>query len=444
MEYHFSDYGARSTRPSPVNEMMAAFATDFRDGLDINLGVGYVNEETIPREAMVEAVAAIVEHPHDYRQAFNYGGPRGSRNLHDALRRFYIENRIGGIDEAFLNGRECLIGANGATSILEAFAELFPPGIVVTADPMYYIFCNFLERRGFRIVTVPEDTEGIRVDLLEDKLAQLGAAAAEIAFVYVVTVNNPSCAILSNARRRELVRLVTNLSRRQSRKIPLILDGAYEWLIHDPVVETPRSAMLDDELGIVYELGTLSKILAPALRIGFAFGPPGPLMEALAQRTSDVGFSAPLLNQEIAAYLLNHHINAQIERVNAGYREKAALVGRAIARHLGPHLEQVSGGSAGFYYYLTFREIETGPESPFFRYLTRTTGLESVDGPESARLPRVIYIPGEYCVHPQGDSVAAGRRQLRLSYGFEDPARIEAALRLMSVAVDFALPRGQD
>jgi DNA-binding transcriptional MocR family regulator len=270
---------------------------------------------------------------------------------------------------------------------------------------------------------------------LREKIARLGDRARDIAFVYVVTVNNPTCTILSNSRRADLVRVVTDLSRQLNRKVPLTFDQAYEFLIHDPDVAPPKSGFLFDDLDIVYEIGTLSKILAPALRIGYLIGPDGPILRALVQRTSDAGFSAPLLNQEIASYLIDHHIAEQRERVNAGYREKAARTRAWIDEYLGPELEACTGGHGGFYFYLTFRSIETSTTSPFFHFLARTTGNPAIDGPANNKHPRVVYIPGEYCVHPKGDLAEAGQRQLRLSYGFEQPERIRDALALMQEAV---------
>lgn len=438
-----SDYGAASTRPAPVNRMMAAFAADFRDGVDINLGVGYVNEATIPRQAIQDALAAVMADPRQYRQALNYGGPAGSANLIESIRRFHVENHVGGLSEAALAKRQIIVGPNGATSLLEGIALVLPTGIVVTSDPVYYIYSNYLERRGFEVLAVPEDDEGLDTARLEAKLDALGSGRGRIRCFYVVTVNNPTCRILSNRRRRRLVEIATALSRDLGRHVPVFFDKAYESLIHDPAVEPPESGLLHDPLGIVYEIGTLSKILAPALRIGYLIGSDGPFLRAMVQRTSDAGFSAPLVTQEIASYLLDHHVAAQVERVNAGYREKARAVRAWLHEQLGDALAGCSGGSAGFYFYLTFRDVETHEGSPFFRFLARTTGIEAVDGPPHARNPRVAYVPGEFCVHPRGELVELGRRQFRVSYGYEELPRIREAIGWMRRAVAFACEAGK-
>ena len=433
-----SEYGKASSVPSPVNQLMTDFAVGFRDGRDINLGVGYVNERTIPHRHIQLACEKVLAHPEKYRAALNYGGAQGSPNLITALRRFYTENKTGGVTERALNGRDIVIGANGATSLLESVTHLIPAGIVLTADPMYYIYCNDLERKGFKVVAVPEDDEGLDTELLKAKLTALGDESAAIRFFYVVTVNNPTCTILSNNRKRELVDIVTRLSYEVGRKIPLFFDNAYSDLVHDDTVEPVESMLCYDKLGIVYEVGTLSKILAPGLRIGYLIGSKGSFLDSIIQRTSDIGFSAPLINQEIASYLLDHGIESQIEKVNNGYQQKAKQVKTWIAELLGDNIQECRGGSAGFYFYLTLAGIATGSTSDFFKFLTRTTGQEAVDGPPDAQHPKVIYIPGEHCVHPSGDMVEVGKRQLRISYGFEELPQIHTALKIMKSAIAYS------
>jgi 2-aminoadipate transaminase len=441
-EIQLSEYGKTSSHPSPVNRLMTAFAVDFRDGYDINLGVGYVNERTIPRQLVEVACREVLAQPEKYRAALNYGDSQGSPNLIESIRRFYIENRIGGVTESILNTKNILIGPNGATSLLDGLTQLLPPGIVITTDPMYYIYCDDLERKGFRVVTIPEDDDGIQTDRLEAKLKKLGDETKSIQFFYIVTINNPTSTILSNPRRRALVEIATRLSHQVGRKIPLILDKAYEDLIHDPTVAPPISGFLHDEIGIVYEVGTLSKILAPGLRVGYMIGLGGAFLDAMIQRTTDAGLCPPLINQEIASYLLDYHIKAQIETVNRGYREKAQKVKGWLDAELGDAISECRGGRAGFYFYLTLKNVETHEASPFFKFLTRTTGVEAIDGPPTARNPKVIYIPGEHCVHPKGDMVEAGRRQLRLSYGFEELERIRAAVGLMREGILYGLECG--
>ena len=121
-------------------------------------------------------------------------------------------------------------------------------------------------------------------------------------------------------------------------------------------------------MDIAYEIGTLSKVLAPALRIGYLLGPDGPLMNAMVQRTSDAGFSAPLFVQEMAGYLLDARIEDQLRAVNAGYRGKGRRRARTESNATwGRFSPDAAAAAAGFYYYLTFRAVETHPASRFLQ-----------------------------------------------------------------------------
>ena len=422
---------------------MSSFAADFREGVDINLGVGYVNENTIPRAHIQEALRQVLSRPHIYKSPLNYGGPKGSPTLIESIRRYHVSRGVGGLTDQALSGRQIIVGPNGATSLLEGLAYVLRPGIVVTSDPMYYIYCDFLERRGFTVVTVPERHDGLHADDMAARIESLGASVSDISFFYIVTVNNPTATIIGNRERTGIVRLVTALSRTQGRTIPLVLDKAYEDLIHDPGVEKPRSGLLDDEDGVVFEIGTLSKIIAPSLRIGYMMGTDGPFLQAMIQRTSDAGFSGPLINQEIASWLLDNVLDAQLRDVTRSYREKALAVRGWLTSLLGGFMAECRGGQASFYYYLTLDGVRTGESSLFFRFLARATGDENIDGPSEGRLPRVAYIPGEFCVHPRGDMVEQGKRQLRISYGYEELSKMREAIGYMAEAVRHARERGE-
>jgi len=436
-----SRYGILSQQPSPVNRMMSEFASDFRDAIDVNLGVGYVNEDTIPRHLIKEALDSVLGHPEKHDKALNYGGARGSANLHEAIKQFYLRDTIGKLTEEIFAKKEIVIGVSGATSILEGIAQLLEPGIIVTGDPLYYIYANVLERMGYEILAVPEDHDGIQVDILEEKIHALGDRLSELRFFYIVTVSNPTSTILRNDRRKKIVEIAREVSERLNDTIPVFFDSAYENLVHNPEVPAIESGLIHDTSNLCYEISTLSKILAPALRIGYVIGPPGEILRGLVQKVSDTGFSAPLIMQEMACYLLDLHVREQVNRVNAGYRKKAKAVKEWIDTYLGEYLECYTGGDAGFYYYLTFKSIETHEKSPFFAYLSRTTGDVATDGPSHNKNPRVIYIPGEFCVYSRGDLVSVGKRQLRLSYGFEHLENIKRGIMLMAEAAEKAVPQ---
>lgn len=434
MEIRLSDFGQKSTIPSPVNKLTESFASDFREGFDINLGVGYVNDKTIPNELIKKALDEVLSDTRKYRNAMNYGGAQGSPNMINSIKEYYLRNNIGGLNAKIWDNHKVLIGANGATSLLEAFADVVAPGVVITSDPYYYIYCETLVRKGFEVVSVPEDKDGILIDELQSTLSNVDKS--RLSFFYFVTVNNPSCSILSNARRKEIVEIVSDLCRNENRLIPIIFDRAYEDIAHSDQIEPMTSGLKFDTMQMVFETGTMSKILAPALRVGYMICPDCEFTNLLIQKTSDIGFSAPLINQEISSWILDHCIEQQLQKVRNGYREKAEVIRKYFYERLGNELEELIGGDAGFYFYVTLRNVETHEKSLFNAYLYRCTGDNSADGFPTKK-ERLVLIPGTCCVNPSGKIVDKGRRQFRLSYGFEETERIIKAIDIIAEAVEY-------
>jgi DNA-binding transcriptional MocR family regulator len=254
-------------------------------------------------------------------------------------------------------------------------------------------------------------------------------------------VSNPTSTILTNARKHKIVRLMNQIAKTHGKSIPVIFDQAYTGLIHDPEVEVQESVFREDVHDLVYEIGTLSKILAPSFRLGYVIGKASPLLAAIQERNSDVGFSASPLNQSIAAVMLAEVLQQQQSHVLAGYRIKAQAMIERMDQQLGPYLETYSGGRAGFYFYLTFKNIETHPNSDFYRYLHRTTGIRDIDGEGQNGPPRVAYIPGSFCVLPEGALHEVGNRSLRISYGFETMEHLLISIDLIAEAAAFAISR---
>ena len=73
IDFSLSEYAALSLKQSPVNKMTASFSKEFRPGIDINLGVGYVNDQTIPQQEIARCLDSVLHSPQKYKSPLNYG-----------------------------------------------------------------------------------------------------------------------------------------------------------------------------------------------------------------------------------------------------------------------------------------------------------------------------------------------------------------------------------
>ena len=435
MDLRFSRYGKASTEPSPVNRMMSAFAGTFRDGIDCNLGVGYVNEETIPVDGLAAAMQAVVADPREVPAGFQL---RHRRRLgesdrvpaavsrppaHRTARRGH--DRTQAADRRPVRRHEPARRAGGRPRT-RGGGHLRP-------DLLHLLGCA--RAQGLRSPRVPEDDDGIDLDALDRQTR--GFARTRGADRFLLHRDGEQ-SVLHDALERAPPAPCSSWRRaadprRRAARFRSFTTSPTSCCCTTPTASRSSPCCRTTTMGIAYEIGTLSKVLAPALRVGYILGPDGPLMDVLAQWATDAGLGGPLFVQEMASYLLERRIDDQLEAVNCGLPRQG---GRACAR-----------GSAGA------RTPARGlprrkrgllllPDVPRYRDSSRV-GLLSLPDPKyrgrGGGTAAGHLHPGRLLRPPQGRARRRwARRQLRLSYGFEDSGRIVQALALMRQAAEYA------
>jgi DNA-binding transcriptional MocR family regulator len=225
---------------------------------------------------------------------------------------------------------QVLITAGAQQGISAAAACWLRPGdTVVVEDPTYPGAVAAFAQAGARLVGVPVDGHGVRVDEL--------AAACEDrpALVYLQpTVHSPTGTVLSGSRRRRVAELVRHY------RLPLVEDLALADLCWRPA-PPPIAALCPD--ASVAVVGSLSKVLWGGLRLGFVRAPePLALRFARVKATTDLGTSA--VSQLLAERMLGSDGAVWTARAPE-LRRRYQVLDRGLAEHLGDwRYDEPAGG----------------------------------------------------------------------------------------------------
>jgi len=255
--------------PVPLVDAGPSFV-DFRYG---DLATG-----DFPVSAWKKAIgAALLRHP----ARLQYGDPRGLPELRAALQG-YLWRARGLRCEA-----EQIIVVNGSQQDLDLCARLLldPSDRAVMEDPGYHLARQAFAATGAEVVPVAVDQDGLRTAELP---------GARLAFV-TPSHQFPLGSVLSAGRRRELLAWA---QRNGATVIEDDYDGEYRYDIN-PI---PSLQSLDEDSRVIY-LGTVSKTLSPALRLGYLVVPAG-LSDAFARAKRLTDRHAPDLQQEALAGLI--------------------------------------------------------------------------------------------------------------------------------------------
>jgi DNA-binding transcriptional MocR family regulator len=227
------------------------------------------------------------------------------------LRQLGVDARV---DDVVITG-----GAQQAIDLI-ARALIRPGDRVAVEEPTYPGALEAFEAAGARLVGVPLDVDGMRVDALAAHLEN------GLRLVYTVpTFHNPTGAVMSAGRRRELVALAARHG------VPVLEDDYLREVRFGSPIPPPIAAF--DPAGNVIHVGSFSKSLLPALRLGYVVAR-GPLRERLAllKRIADAGSSA-LLQRALHRHLAGGVLQSHWRRTSRIYRRRQAAMAQALKRH---------------------------------------------------------------------------------------------------------------
>jgi len=246
--------------------------------------------------------------------------------------------------------------------------------------------------------------DGVDLDELEAALSQ--APRPRLAIV-IPAFHNPLSASLTADKRAKMAALAARYA------VPLVEDDPYSTLQFEGEPVPPIKAY--DEAGFVFYLGSFSKMLAPAVRLGWIVAPSEFVPKVTVVRESFDLESSTLTQRAVAEFVGRGLLEPHLEEARRLLLERRdALVG-ALDRHLNLPAEW------------------THPHGGLFVWLTLPVGIDSWQLFEQAVERKVAYIPGA------AFAVEGGQRNtIRLSFSNATPERIDEGVARLAQVLEAA------
>lgn len=310
--------------------MLTACADQPPDVIDLN--GGYVHPALQPERALATALARAGRRPGAWTRPPIHGLPE--------LRSWFARDIAG--PSGTLTAENVLITAGGQSALTTALRALAMPGApVLVESPTYPGLLAIARASGLRPVPVPIDADGVRPALLADAFRDTRARL----FVCQPTFQNPTGAVLSAARRLDVLRIARDWG------AFVVEDDFARLLAHpgSPVPPPPLAA--DDPDGVVVHIRSLTKAASPSLRIS-ALTARGPALERLRGLHAVESFFVPRPLQETALELVSAPTwTRHLRTLTTALRDRRDTAVHALRQHL-PRLPAVQVPAGGYHLWL--------------------------------------------------------------------------------------------
>jgi len=285
-----------------------------------DFGTGNTNPEGFPTQALVEAAARAI--PTVATDLNIYPGKLGHVGLRQLLAQRESEREGVEVDS------EHIVLTNGSMQAVTLVAEALcrgPNPRIIMEEHCYVGTVNAYRSLGIEMLGVPLDGHGMRMDALAETLQRCQDEGRPPSFIYALTTyQNPTGAMMPSARRMQLLELANRYD------CVVVEDNCYGD-VHFEGEKQPSLFALDESPNQIY-LGSLSKIFAPGVRLGFFYARP-PMLEKLLARRHDAGPNT--LAAAIVYEYLRDNLWEHVERANTALKRKRDAMLEALESSVG-------------------------------------------------------------------------------------------------------------
>jgi len=293
---------------------------------EYNFTGGHNDAESLPVEEIAAACNRVLQREGKTLATYSLdSGPQGYLPLRHFL--------VGKLKKyaAMQCTAENILLTSGSLQAMDLINEALLQGgdTVIVEESNYGGVLSRLQRTNTRMVPVPVDEHGMRTDILEQTLAQLADQGIKPAYIYTIpTVHNPTGTIMSVARREQLITLAIKFD------IAIFEDECYADLVWSG--SRPPAIYAMDSSARVVHIGSFSKTIAPALRVGYLVADWSLLGQLLALKT-DAGSGA--LEQMLLAEYCSEKFDQHVSKLNDNLQLKLRALTDAIDREFGTSAE---------------------------------------------------------------------------------------------------------
>jgi 2-aminoadipate transaminase len=179
------------------------------------------------------------------------------------------------------------------------------------------------------MVPLPLDKQGLDIEAVARALADLKSKGVRPKYLYTIpTVQNPTASILPLERRHALIKLC------ESYGVPIIEDECYSDLVWDGKRPQAMRGITGDDR--VIHIGSLSKSIAPALRLGYVIAG-WPVLSRLLSLKTDSGTGA--IDQMVIAEYCEAHFNDHVVKLRKTLKRKLDVMVEAVGANFGTAAE---------------------------------------------------------------------------------------------------------